>query len=220
MKIRKYMLPLLASCAALLLGACSLNSTQQSSSGQAPAAVSGEGSGQQTQSGLADQSAEGTADQNSQQAGSSAAGDASGAGDAAGSSDVAAADTWDSQTQAGGDDIAAGDTWDSQTQAGPEVNMDEPDAAEGDWTGTWEGESGEVLTISSFDGSSISFSFAESGISSTAEVTGNEAVYHGDDNVDVVFDYFGDSISIGVVSQQDYDMSSSPINGTYSRQAE
>ena len=114
--------------------------------------------------------------------------------------------------------VAGSQTYDAMTQAGPEINEDSPEPENEDWTGTYEGESGEVLTISSFDGSSISFSFSVSGISSTAAVSGNEAVYHGDDRVDVIFTFFGDAISIGVVSQEDYDMSSSPLNGTYTRQ--
>ncbi len=82
------------------------------------------------------------------------------------------------------------------------------------WTGTYAGDE-ESVTISLKDDGTISFSFAQSGISGTAEVDGNQAVYNGDDNHVITFDMNGGILNVSVTSTEDYDTSASPLIGSY-----
>lgn len=82
------------------------------------------------------------------------------------------------------------------------------------WTGAYVGEE-ETVSIALLDESSLSFSFAQSGISGTASVNGMQAVYNGDDHYVVVFNLNGDVLDVSVSNEEDYDASESPLIGTY-----
>lgn len=82
------------------------------------------------------------------------------------------------------------------------------------WSGTYKGEE-ETLSVTYLDEESFSFSFAQAGISGTAQISGTQAVYKGDDYHDVVFGVSGDTVTVTVSSEEDYDASESPLNGTY-----
>ena len=84
-----------------------------------------------------------------------------------------------------------------------------------DWSGSYTSDEGETLTLTAIDAASISFAFANSGISGTAELDGSQAVYHGDDHHVVVFEYVEGAINVSVLSEEDYDTSESPLNGLY-----
>lgn len=86
-----------------------------------------------------------------------------------------------------------------------------------DWNGTFTSAEGETLSISVVDADTISFAFTNAGVSGEAEVSGAQAVYHGDDYHVVVFDFVADSVEVSVLSEEDYDTSGSPMNGTYTR---
>lgn len=82
------------------------------------------------------------------------------------------------------------------------------------WTGSYAGDD-ESVSIALLDEATISFSFAQSGISGTAAVNGMQAVYNGDDHYVVVFNMNGDVLDVSVSNEEDYDASESPLNGTY-----
>ncbi len=101
-----------------------------------------------------------------------------------------------------------------------EEGTEPPAQADYGWSGTYTNESGETLTVSINDSSSIAFAFANAGLSGTAQLDGNTAIYYGDDHHEAVFDYSGETIIVTVVSEEDYDTSGSPLNGVYSRALE
>lgn len=86
------------------------------------------------------------------------------------------------------------------------------------WVGSYINENEEILKVSAVDETAITFAFTNAGISGTAELNGNQAVYHGDDYHVAVFDYAGTDIKVSVLSEEDYDASGSPLNGVYVRQ--
>lgn len=88
------------------------------------------------------------------------------------------------------------------------------------WAGTYQNENDEILTVSVSDAQTITFSFADAGISGSATLNDspNQATYQGDDYHVLVFDYSGTDIKVSVLSQEDYDASESPLNGVYVRQ--
>lgn len=92
----------------------------------------------------------------------------------------------------------------------------EQDASSDAWSGSYISDE-ESVSIALLDESTISFSFAQSGISGTASVNGMQAVYNGDDHYVVVFNLNGDLLDVSVSNEEDYDASGSPLNGTYSR---
>ncbi len=94
-----------------------------------------------------------------------------------------------------------------QTESGAEADA---------WSGTYTGAE-ETLTLALMDGGNLAFSFAQSGISGTAAVNGTQAVYNGDDHHVVVFNLSGDTVDVSVSSEEDYDASASPLNGTYTK---
>ncbi len=101
----------------------------------------------------------------------------------------------------------------------PSVDEDEDSAAAEDiWSGTYVGD-GETVTVTKLGEDAISFSFAQSGISGTAAVNGYQAVYNGDDHHVVVFNISGTVLDVSVSSEEDYDASASPLNGTYVKEA-
>ena len=86
-----------------------------------------------------------------------------------------------------------------------------------DWNGTFTSAEGETLSITPADETHIAFAFLNAGVSGEAEVDGNQAVYYGDDYHMVVFSYVEGAVEVSVLSEEDYDTSGSPMNGTYTR---
>lgn len=103
---------------------------------------------------------------------------------------------------------AENDTEDTSTQ----------ENADDIWSGVYIGDE-ETVTIALVSKDSISFSFAQAGISGTASVNGHQAVYNGDDHHVVVFNVNQDMIDISVSSEEDFDASGSPLIGTYIRES-
>lgn len=101
-----------------------------------------------------------------------------------------------------------------------EAMTEEPNAPMQDdgWVGSYMNENEEILTISAVDETTVTFAFTNAGIAGTAELEGNQAVYHGDDYHVAVFEYAGTDIKVSVLSEEDYDASGSPLNGVYVRQ--
>ncbi len=91
------------------------------------------------------------------------------------------------------------------------LDLDKP------WDGTYVSDTGETLTVSVTD-SDVSFAFANAGLSGTAKKDGNQAVYNGDDHHSLVLEYAETDIKVTVVSEEDFDTSTSPLNGVYVRQ--
>lgn len=147
------------------------------------------------------------------------------AGGDAGTSDVPqGSDAGGGTTDASGDgtqDAAAGSSQ-TETGAAEETRTETPADSAGDkaaediWSGTYASEQ-ETVTISLIDAESFSFAFTNSGIASVAEVDGDTAVYRGDDHHNVVFGMNEGVLNITVSSEEDYDASASPLNGTYIR---
>lgn len=99
------------------------------------------------------------------------------------------------------------------------VISDNDTAVPGDediWSGTYVTDS-ERVTVTQLDEETISFAFAQAGISGTAKVDGSQAVFNGDDYHVVVFSLNGTVLNVAVSSEEDYDTSASPLNGTYIR---
>lgn len=90
-------------------------------------------------------------------------------------------------------------------------------AAQDGWTGAYIG-SEESVNISLLNETTISFAFAQSGISGTASVNGQQAVYNGDDSYVIVFNLSGTVLDISVSNEEDYDASESPLIGTYTKE--
>ena len=158
------------------------------------------------------------------------------------SSDEAAADTSSDSAAAGnaasgngseGTGVSADNTQGEIYAPEPgEPGYDEPDgeivpdedadaaeaanAAQDIWSGNYS-SAAESVTITLNDDGTFAFSFAQSGIYGTAEVNGTQAVYHGDDYHVVVFNVNGDTVEISVSSEEDFDASASPLNGSYTR---
>ena len=110
-------------------------------------------------------------------------------------------------------------TYDEINQNGDENPAEEQGDEEERWNGTFTSASGETLTISGADGSSLSFAFAQCGISGSAQKDENSGsyIYHGDDSAVVLFSLSGDTVDVNVTSEEDYDMSESPMIGSYGR---
>ncbi len=107
-------------------------------------------------------------------------------------------------------------TEEAGTEAPQEDGAKEP-GEEDIWSGTYASDQ-ETVTISLVDAKSFSFAFANSGIASSAEVDGSTAIYRGDDHHVVVFEMNEGVLTVTVSSEEDYDASDSPLNGTYVRQ--
>jgi hypothetical protein len=87
------------------------------------------------------------------------------------------------------------------------------------WSGTYSDDD-ETVTVTYLDKETISFAFMQSGISGKATVDGTQAVYKGDDYHVVVFNIQGDVLTVEVASEEDYDVSGSPLIGTYTKDQE
>jgi outer membrane lipoprotein-sorting protein len=99
-------------------------------------------------------------------------------------------------------------------------DSDESEVVTGDiWSGVYSDEE-ETVTVTYLDAETIAFAFTQSGISGKAEVKGTQAVYKGDDYHVVVFNIQDDVLTVDVASEEDYDVSGSPLIGTYTREQE
>lgn len=87
------------------------------------------------------------------------------------------------------------------------------------WSGTYVSDS-ESVTVTMPDQNTISFAFAQAGISGTAKIEQGQAVFHGDDYHVVVFSLNGTVLNVAVSSEEDFDAADSPLNGTYIRSAD
>lgn len=117
-------------------------------------------------------------------------------------------DTAVQETEKPGSDAAATDkSAEDSSQSGENV-------AEDIWSGTYAGEQ-ESITIALNEDGTISFSFAQSGISGIAEVDGYQAIYNGDDDHILTFSMGQGVLNITVSHAEGYDTSASPLNGTY-----
>ena len=135
---------------------------------------------------------------------------AQGSGDANIVSDPSAAEVYDEEdavvlVDADSDDSGAEQTFDEDT-----------DTASG-WTGTYDGVSGEVLSITE-DGDGILFSFRNSGISGDASVEENNAVYSGMDGYTLQFCLSGAVVEVTAIDAEGQVDSQTAVSGTYSRQ--
>lgn len=195
---RRYIFLAVAAAAALMLTACSSSDSSSSQS-----------AGSSTASG------QGTVSDNS----GSTSGQGAVSGNSGSTSDQGATS---SDSSAGGaqDMTVTGGAEDGEPDG--EIIPDEyaqeaEQAASSDvWSGSYVSEE-ESVSIALLDESTISFAFAQSGISGTASVNGMQAVYNGDDHYVVVFNLNGDLLDVSVSNEEDYDASGSPLNGTYSR---
>ena len=224
--------------AALLLTACTSDSGTQ---GNDSAQVSGSAGDVQNTSGNT-QNVSGTASGNAQGAAGTASGNAQGtagtaSGDAQGTAGNGTGNTQDASGNGSGSTQNASGTasGDAQGTAGNGTGntQDASGTASGDAQGTagngsgstqeavadqWEGtyvSEEERVTVKKADEDTISFSFAQSGISGTADIEQNQAVFKGDDYHVVIFSLNGTVLTVSVTSEEDFDASDSPLNGTY-----
>ena len=86
-----------------------------------------------------------------------------------------------------------------------------------DWDGVFGNASGETLTISTVDEYTLSFAFSVSGISGTAGMEGNEAIYNGDDGNQVIFSLSGTTIEVSVLNA-DGESEPATFSGTFTMQ--
>jgi hypothetical protein len=91
----------------------------------------------------------------------------------------------------------------------------EDGAVSDSWTGSYNSASGESVSITLEEPETISFSFTNSGIAGQASVSGNTAVFQGEDNYTVTFSVSGDTLT---VSSTDGENEGSAMDGTYDRQ--
>ncbi len=211
MKYRKWILAAFAAAGTLLLTAC--GSSDEGTSGQngtqsVSGSVTGNG-GQNTANSQTGQNASGG--QTSQGTSGSQTVQNPEAGDASGqNTDTPTAPQPGTPVEDGG-------------PSGDVIPDEDAQAAEDDaqgtqtedvWSGTYESDQ-ESVTITMLDEATISFAFAQSGISGTASVDGSQAVYSGDDHHVIVFNIGGGVVDISVSSEEDFDASESPLNGTY-----
>lgn len=226
---------MMAALAAVVLTACTQADSGNSSAGAGNAATAGSGTIEATgdnaaSSGTIEQSA-GTSEE------TVVADNGTSDGAVAGTSDGATAGTADGAGTAeevaddelifeGGvsveDEIETDASVDEEILSDEELEAmtEDPNAAMQDdgWVGSYINENEEILTVSAVDETTITFAFTNAGIAGTAELNGNQAVYHGDDYHVAVFDYSGTDIQVSVLSEEDYDASGSPLNGVYVRQ--
>ncbi len=106
-----------------------------------------------------------------------------------------------------------------QSQEEPVVITNEQMAAEEALPDIFSGEyirsdGGESVTVGLMSGNVISFAFANSGISSTAQISGNTAVYSGDDGYSIYFDFAGNTLGVSASSP---DGGQSSMDGIYDR---
>ncbi len=114
----------------------------------------------------------------------------------------------------GGED--EGDAADDDSAEGIVEGESPSGEAAASWSGSYLCDSGEALQVqASEDGTTLQFSFAAAGISGSAELSGDQAVYHGDDQVDVIFTLQGGGINVSAQSQEDYGEITTVVSGFY-----
>lgn len=213
---RKIRLVLTAAAGALLLTACtsSGNTDMQEAVAQVSGSDTSASSGQDSASDGRDDSIQEASGQKDSAPSIGASGSSTDTGTSDSdtvSGDSAAQEAGASSGQDNGEGAAAGE-FDGLDQVPGE---DETGVVTGDiWTGTY-GNDSETLTVIYIDSGTISFAFAQSGISGKAEVNGYYAVYKGDDHHVVVFDISDNVIEVSVSNEEDYDTAASPLIGTY-----
>lgn len=107
------------------------------------------------------------------------------------------------------------DAAENDTEGETQASEAQTDAVSEDiWSGTYASGT-ESVTLTYINEDSVSFAFAQSGISGTAKVDGYQAVYNGDDHYVVVFSINNDVLDVSVSNEEDYDASGSPLIGTY-----
>lgn len=212
----------------LLSGCTSTQSGNLSSGSQTPAAQGGSATQSAASSGSADarpdlvlSSADGQ-NGTTDQAGQPSAGQAA----------QNTQSTTQSRTSAGSGTSDRGDivTYDEQHQNGAEddtpsvydadADDDSSDTQQGvdQFTGSFSKEDdSESVTLSLDNDTDLSFSFASCGIHGSAQVSGQTAVYKGDDDYTITFSVSGDILKVTVGGD---DASQSAINGTYYRESE
>lgn len=205
MRPKKWRMILFAAftAAALLLTACASDSGTQ---GNDSAQVSGSAGDAQNTSG------------NTQNVSGTASGDAQGTagnGSTQNASGTASGDAQDTAGNGSGNtqDASGTTSGDAQGTAGNGTGSTQGTVAD-QWEGTYVSEE-ERVTVKKADEDTISFSFAQSGISGTADIEQNQAVFKGDDYHVVVFSLNGTVLTVSVSSEEDFDASDSPLNGTY-----
>lgn len=208
----------LTACTSSEQGAVQSSGTQNTGSGTQTGTQSV--AGVQTDSGNAPGTASGTSD--GQSAGDSGDSQSVGSsGNVSGTVQDISGTSQEAPAQGGGpaeDGEPVGEVIPDEDAAAAENDPVDPasqDAAQEDeWSGTYiSGE--ETVTIYQIDDETISFAFAQSGISGSAAVKGYQAVYNGDDHHVVVFNLDNDTVDVSVSSEEDYDASGSPLIGHY-----
>ncbi|MCR5160174.1 MAG: hypothetical protein K6C06_00225 [Lachnospiraceae bacterium] len=122
----------------------------------------------------------------------------------------------DEQDEASDDVVVSDDQAAEGMDAGDSDDENNEDGAVSDsWTGTFNCASGESVSITLEEPETFSFSFASSGIAGQASVSGDTAVFHGEDNYTVTFSLSGDTLT---VSSTDGENEGSAMDGTYDRQ--
>lgn len=212
----------------LLSGCTSTQSGNLSSGSQTPAAQGGSATQSAASSGSADtrpdlvlSSADGqtgTTDQSGQPSAGQAAQNTQGTAQGQTSNGSGTADrgdivTYDEQHQ-NGDDADTPSVYDA------DADDDSSDTQQGvdQFTGSFSKEDdSESVTLSFDNDTDLSFSFASCGIHGNAQVSGQTAVYTGDDDYTITFSVSGDILTVTVGGD---DASQSAINGTYYRESE
>ena len=127
-----------------------------------------------------------------------------------------------SQNEPAEDSALAQNTYDVINQSGdlpdPAAAAEATDIAGGQWDGTFSCDSGESVSIETADEYSISFTFAQSGLYGTAEKEGDSALFHGEDNNNIVFELSGDMLYVSITNDNGDPTGDSPLAGSYSRQ--
>ena len=121
--------------------------------------------------------------------------------------------TYDEQHQNGAED-------DTPSVYDADADDDSSDTQQGvdQFTGSFSKEDdSESVTLSLNNDTDLSFSFASCGIHGSAQVSGQTAVYKGDDDYTITFSVSGDILKVTVGGD---DASQSAINGTYYRESE
>lgn len=218
MKHKKLLLAALAVTGVLVLTACSSsnkNGAKTTESGKA----NGSESSDTDRQGTAAQGAEGPQDISGVTVGGSTNSSSSGA---AAGTDAGEGQSTVIQGTVVEDGGPKGDVIPDEDAASAENDTeDHGDASAGNtdegWRGTYIGDD-ETVTVSAVSDNRISFTFTQSGISGSAVVEGDQAVYKGDDHYVIVFDLEGDILGVSVTNEEDYDASESPLIGTYVRE--
>lgn len=199
--------------AAVVLAACARSDGQSSAGSGAAATGNGSGTVSGQDAGAGTGAGAGTVDA------------AAGTGGEVGNDGAPSLDMVDSSgtgQEAGGEnggdtqEVSPDTTYDAVNQAGDEP-VDTAGLDEEGWDGTFANASGETLTVTTDGEYSLSFSFAQSGLSGSASVQENQASFSGDDGVTVYLENLGGSVEVSVINAEGTEEASA-ISGSYMRQ--